>query len=192
MKRVLLLLLSTLALGSCRCDDPILIDMGPIPDSILALVPYQDGQVYQFRHSAGKVITYAAHRALHEEYFDCERCCKFLYKYQVNQTALVPDYPVFTLNVQLSNPDSSRLEFSAWMGQRGFNLSMNQDDGNPVDRIDSAWIGEQWHKDVLRIRNSNYFGFSRDSIYADTLYYNYQSGILKIVMSNGEYFQIHE
>jgi hypothetical protein len=166
--------------------------MGPIQDSILARVPYQDGQVFQFRHSAGKVITYAAHRASHEEYFDCERCCKYLYKYQSNTTVLVPDYPVFKLTFWISNLDSSRSDLSVWMGNSAFYPSAAHGDFLNADRHDSLLINDRWHREVFRIPNSNDSWFNRDSIYADTLYFNYVSGILKIVMSNGEYFQIHE
>ncbi len=192
MKRALIFLLLTLALASCRCDDPILIDNGPIPDSILARVPYQDGQVYQFRHSAGKVISFAAHRASHEEYIDCERCCKYLYKYQGNTTVLVPDYPVFDLTFRISNPDSLRYDFYVWMGNSAFYPPVIPGDSVSAVRYDSLLIHDRWHRDVFRIPNANDYWFNRDSIYADTLYYNFESGILKIVMSNGEYFQIHE
>ena len=53
-------LLLIVALASCRCEDPEVIDLGPVPDTIMMSVPYRDGGVYSFRHSAGQVIHFIA------------------------------------------------------------------------------------------------------------------------------------
>ena len=58
------------------------------------------------------------------------------------------------------------------------------------EKVDSLIIDSVTYKDVFKL-NSDYGSYyDKDSIYADSLYYNYEYGILKILMSNGESYEI--
>ncbi len=185
-------LLSLLAYG-CGCYGPTeIIDLGRIPDSILSQVAYQDGQIYSFTHSGGKVINFMAQRTSHDEFMECERCCDFAYKYQVNETILTPDYPVSKMSIQLSSQDSTYYSHLIGIGRSGFYLTPGIPDLYPSDYADSLLINGTWHTGVYSLKNTDSYWVSQDSIRPDSLYYNFSSGIIRIVMTNGEYYQKNE
>ncbi|MFO7616956.1 MAG: hypothetical protein R6V75_06865 [Bacteroidales bacterium] len=179
-----------LAVASCRCDPPVVIDLGPVPDSILASVPYQNGMTYSFRHSVGQPILFGASRDSREEQTWCEwRCCEEVYKYQVVTTTLKPDYPVFDLTFVLTSQNNDHPGLYAWIGRSDFYIPLIPDERGWVTCSDSLLIGNRWYRDVLRIGRGN-SGFLDGLIYPDTLYYNFSEVIIRITMSNDEYYEI--
>lgn len=179
-----------LLLASCHCPDPILIDLGPVPDSLLATISYQDGITYQFRHSGGLVIDFAASRGSRGEQTWCEEwCCDYVYKYQVNTTLLHSNYPVFDLKLAVSNQNISYPFIDIVIGSSSFYLPLNPDEYPEAGFADSLLIDNHLHYNVFRIRMTN-SGFPQGSIYADSLYYNFTDGIIRIIMSNGELYGI--
>jgi hypothetical protein len=185
-------LLSLLACG-CGCYGPSeIIDRGQIPDTILSQVPYQDGHSYPFTHSGGKVINFAAQRTSHDEFLDCERCCEFAYRYQVNETILTPDYPVFKLRIQMNSMDSAYYGHMIWVGNSAFYLYAGNPDSYHFDYADSLQFNGTWYPEVYSLTNTDLSWMIQDSIRPDSLYYNFSSGIIKIVMTNGEYYQKNE
>jgi hypothetical protein len=181
-------LLSLLAYG-CGCYGPTeIIDLGRIPDSILSQVPYQDGQICSFTHSAGKVINFTAQRTSHDEFMECERCCDFAYKYQVNETILTPDYPVSKISIQLNSQDSTHYSHIIGIGRSGFYLTPGIPDLYPSDYADSLLLNGTWYTEVFSLKNSDSYWMIQDSIRPDSLYYSFHSGIIKLVMTNGEYY----
>lgn len=192
MRFFLLFLGLLLALAGCRCDEPLMIDLGPIPDSILNQVSYQNGKAYPFRHSGGMVIDFASQRTSHDEYTWCDHCCKYLYKYQLNETILHPDYPVFDFRVVLSSEDTLNYSHVIWIGHSLFYLPGYTNPPVDYGYSDSIQLNEKWFYGVYSMKNSNEPISEKGSIYPDSLYYNFQSGILKIVMTNGEFYQKYE
>jgi hypothetical protein len=179
-----------LLLASCRCPDPILVDLGSIPDSILARVPYQSGMTYSFKHSGGQVIDFTASRDSKYEQTWCEEwCCDYVYKYQVNTTTLHPDYPVFDLNLQVSNQNIEYPSIFAWFGHSSFYLPLNPDQFHEAGFSDSLLMGGRWFYRVFSTKMME-GGFPMGSIYADSLYYNLTEGIIRIIMSNGEFYAV--
>ena len=71
---------------------------------------------------------------------------------------------------------------------RGFDYS-------PVDMFftasngDSMLINNRYYKDVFVLRNDNTYNAS--ILFADSLYYNKQHGLLKLFMHNGENYTIY-
>jgi len=179
-----------LSLVGCRCDPPVVIDLGPVPDSILASVPYQDGQSYSFRHSAGQAIQYTVRREVREELTWCEwRCCDSVYKYQVVTTTLKPDYPVFDMAFSLSSFSREYPMLDVWIARSSFMVPLFRGDSTWPERADSLLIGDRWFRDVYRLGRYDW-GYGSGTIYADSLFYNFNEGILRILMSNKEYYEI--
>jgi len=190
--KIIIVLVVTVLLVSCRCDEPILIDLGPIPEKFLKQVPYEHGKTYQFKHSAGLIINFEASRETRDEYSGCERCCDFDYKYQVNETQLNPDYPVFAFHIQLNGMDTVHCQPSFRIGQSFFYPPWDSGAPSDLQPLDSVRLTGRWYYDVYALKNISDSWFSRDSITADSLYYNFSSGVLRVVMTNGEYYQKHE
>ena len=183
-------LLLIVALASCRCEDPEVIDLGPVPDTIMMSVPYRDGGVYSFRHSAGQVIHFNASRESREERTWCEwRCCEYVYKYQVITTSLRPDFPVFDLGMVLSSHNNDYPVLHLWVGRSAYYLPMYSADLGGVLYSDSLLVGDRWYREVYKLPRES-MGFSEGPVYPDTLVYNFSEGILRIMMSNDEYYEI--
>jgi len=193
LRYLLVIALLPLLVCSCGCDEPTIIDMGLIPDSILSQVPYQDGQIYPFTHSGGKVISFTAQRTSRDEYLYCDRCCDdYSYRYQVNETVLTPDYPVFPFRIQLNSLDSACYAHMISIGNCSFHLLARNPDAYHFDYADSLQFNGKWYPGVYSLKNTDSYWMIQDSIRPDSLYYNFRSGIIKIVMTNGEYYQKNE
>jgi len=189
----LLLLLALVATPACwRCDPPAVIDNGKIPDSILQLVPYQNGVTYLYRHSGGQDIRFTASRQSHEEWLRCERCCTYEYKFEVNSTILTPDYPVFAFRIDLANPDSVFFDMSACAGYYCFSIPSNDYQLQYSERADSIVLNDTVYRNVFKLKS--YYGsyYDRDILFADSMYYSYADGIIRLIMSNGETFTRYE
>jgi len=178
---------------SCHpCDPPLLIDNGNIPDSILDLVPYQSGKTYSFQHSGGLVIRFSTARQSREEWLRCERCCLNETKFEVNSTTLTPDYPIFNFGFELSNPDTVHVSFTAIVGYYWFQIPVTDDQSKLCDFADSVLMDHRFYQNVYKIKSNYGSAYDRDTIFADSLYYSYQDGIIQVIMSNGEKYTIHE
>jgi len=180
-------------LSACRpCEPPLIIDNGRIPDSILNDVPYQDGHSYKFRHSGGLVIEFASTRQSREEWLRCERCCKYEYKYEVNSTTLIPDYPVFNFGLDISNPDSANFQLTARVGYYYFYIPAYDYPPENVDFTDSVLLDGKIYRNVFKLKSNYGSYYDRDILFADSMYYSYERGIIQIKMSNGEKYSIDE
>lgn len=190
MRTQIFIFFVALFLWGCPPCDPIILDNGPLPDSILALVPYNNGNVYKLQHSNGKVINFVAHRYSQNEIMECRHCCDHIFRYETNTTKLTPDYPVFSISFMLSNADTSYFGFSCNVGKYFLNIPVSKNQHSVfVDYADSLQIGEIYYHDVLRIKpyNNNLWN---EPIRVDSVFYNRTEGILLIKMSNNEYYQI--
>ncbi len=192
MRKFLIIIIFCQFLTGCHCDDAVVIDMGPIPERILSQVPYENGKHYLFQHSGGLIIDFVAERLSRNENSWCERCCQFLYKYQVNETILHPDYPIFDFNILINGQDTLHSSPLVWIGRSMFYLPGNNPPMSDIEYSDSIKLNKKWYYGIYALKNSSDPMFNRDSIYSDSLYYNNKSGIIRIVMTNGESYQVYE
>lgn len=181
-----------LSLGGCWPCDTIKVENEPLPESALGFVPYKNGDTYSFRHSNGLVINYKTTRETHEEWSGCSECCKYEYRYEVNSTRLVPDYPVFTLQFEIDNLDTSNFHCFASIGKYGFYVPINDEFSGGVEKVDSVKVDSEYYYQVFKLKSNHDNYYFQDSIYVDSMYYNYENGIIKILLSNGENYTIYE
>jgi len=191
----ILLLLPFLFLACWPCKEPVVVELGAIPDSILALVPYQDGESYEFEHSGGSVIMFESTRSSYERYWKpcpSELCCDTIYLYNENQTSLRTNYPIFDFGMILANyPNSRTFYFSVSIGRSHFEIPLNRDYQVDYEYNDSLFLQDRWYPRVYSLKLDSYNNI-QDAVYPDSLYYSLSAGILKIGMSNEEFYQIHE
>jgi len=188
----LLIIILILLFGCNPCDDSITIDNGKIPEKVLKYVPYQNGQIYKFKHSAGLIIEFTTIRQSRDEYSWCEECCKYNYKYEVNSTTLTPDYPIFDFGFEISNLDTTYYSFIARVGKYQFYIPTSANSSEYYEFADSILINDKLYFDVFKLKSNYGSYYDKDSLFADSLYYNYELGIIKIKMSNGEKYEIYE
>lgn len=167
-----------------------LIDYGLLSEEALAWSPYVDGQSYSFIHSGGQVISFTASRTreIHSEYWD--ECLEI--RYERDYTTLIPDYPIFNCNIDMFKSDSTRFEFYVRAGGSVFGLPFSEGINIPHGYYDSLLIGPYWYKEVYTMTNHVWDGNPPGQILAHKLIYNTSYGILKILMSNDEYYEISE
>lgn len=178
-------------LSGCFNCDTVIVDNGPLSQYYLDMIPYQDGEQYLFEHSGGKQISFFTHRENLESFSFCEDCCEVRYKYDQAVVTLFPDYPLFNFNLFISNSDTTQIDFTAEFMNYIFVIPSS--DGN--DLYDDSFIGSYTLDEVVY---ENVFGVTsytsdlidnNSELGTDSLYYSYQDGIIKLIMSNGEYYK---
>ena len=194
MHREFIIILFLVYLSGCTpCAETITIDNGKLPDSVLKFVPYQNGKIYRFQHSAGLIIEFTSSRQTTKELSRCEECCKYEYVYEVNKTRLVPDYPVFDFGFEISNQDTINYFLNAQVGKYQFYIPTSNKYPNDYYKLtDSILIEKKYYYDVFLLKSNYGSYYDKDLIYADSMFYSYRFGILQIKMSNGEKYRIYE
>ncbi len=193
MKKSLLLLplaALLLMLTACpRCPDPVEIDNGPLPDTALIYVPYHNGEIIRFRHSRNMAVNFSVLRGTYpQDYSACGECCNLHLRYESNLTTLTPDYPLFKIHLEISNLDTASIWFAAMVGGTAFRLPTTPEEGEEI-RVDSALVDSLWYHNVFLLKGQ-WGEPGEEGIFVDSIWYNYTNGILKIIMSNGEYYEL--
>ncbi len=176
---------------ACRPCKHKVIDLGPISAELLNSIPYQAGEYVSFKHSNGHNIVFSVKRETKQEIFcDDHRCCTEII-YEVNTTTLSPNYPIFKFELSISNADSLHNPLSVRIGRFGFMIPDSISEWEPVDIADSLMINGVNYDQVYRMKYYDY-SYQDDLIYVDSLFYNKDFGILKVLMSNGENYMLNE
>jgi hypothetical protein len=191
LKPIYLLTLISL-LSACIPCHTTNIELPPIPDSIINLIPYKNEQTIKFKHSAGSEIEFKTQRTQKWDYSGCSECCKYSYHYQTDQTWLTTDYPLFNMNLMIYSFDSLNYNLDIYVGQSSVGLPANKEMIKQYfseNLFDSLTINDKMYYDVLKLYTSHWTTGSAD-IVPDSIYYNYSFGILKIIMSNEETYTL--
>lgn len=185
---VLLVGIIPILCGCPICKPTEVIDIGPIPDSLYTLVPYQNDSAYQFIHSNGYVVDFLAKRYTEDSFTWNECGCSPNYKQYRNTTNLVSTYPSINIQLNIEKYDSIHSFFTIVAQNSSFGYL-------PVDTFftasnrDSILINNTYYKDVFVLQNDDTYNAS--IIFADSIYYNKQNGLLKLFMHNGENYAIY-
>ncbi|NLU39560.1 MAG: hypothetical protein GXX78_11825 [Bacteroidales bacterium] len=192
-KSALYLLLSISALFilyACPLPcEPQRISVLPIPDSVSMLIPYKNGDTVNFQHSGGLVVPFVCQRDSSAEYAYSDWCSPGQ-EYRLDETLLIPDYPISSVFVQLTKYDEQNLLFSISVANSStvlnalHELSFN---------LDSLKVNQKWFYCVMALNlssseNPNY----PNKLRFDSVYYTQQNGIVRLTMSNGEYYDLFE
>lgn len=193
MKTILYIVLAMMS--GCRPCDPQTFDMGEIPKHVLDQLPYADGDVMQLIHSAGHVITFSInHHVEAMEDFMCDECC-YTFLYEEASTSFHADHPVFDCSMRLNNMDTIMYFLNISIGRAYYQVPVSDSTWAYYDRVDSMRIGGRFYHEVYRLGDQYQFGTddAQEGVIAvDSLYYNFTEGILKITMTNDEYYQLVE
>ena len=162
---------------------------GEIPDSIINLVPYENGEVVNFLNADGKILTYHVVREskqLTEQIV--EECYVSSTTYAVDETNLVSD----SANCPIEFAITNRVEFDFYavkIKNTDFTIPATEYYYQLAHVVDSMTINNVVYYNVLKETPFYFESQNADSLNADTLFYNYEFGILEIDFENGERFQ---
>ncbi|MFV0467972.1 MAG: hypothetical protein ACK5MK_03470 [Dysgonomonas sp.] len=189
-KQFIILILIPFLFGCPVCNKPTkIVDIGPIPDSLYKLVPYQDSVVYKFVHSNGYVVSFQTSRKTEEESTFDECSCSELRRYYRNSTIMISDYPAITIQLDIVHFDSISSSFGISIRNNYFE---NWDFIQKVfskTKPDSTLVNGKYFKDIFVFKNYN--SYNNQTLFADSLYYSTDKGIIKIFMTNGESYSIY-
>jgi hypothetical protein len=176
-----------LVMLACRPCKPVIIDRGPLSEELLNKIPYKTGEYVSFKHSNGYNINFSVNSQTTKESFQEDfRSCRGLI-FEKNTTTLTPNYPIFKFQLSISNADSLHNPVFVNIGRFGFMIADSSNQWGPVDIADSLMINGFVYDSVYRMKYDDSF-YQDDLIYVDSLLYNTDFGILKVVMTNGEYY----
>lgn len=202
-----LVLGAMLLLTACPRKESIYVDLGRIPNQYLATVPYRNGDVFCMKHETSKLVidfTVSRHRQketgfdyLFEKY---KPAPNYIYEYELDITKCTPNYPVFDVEISFSNQYMAYEEdgMQSWnkcaslfaVGAARFPF-IGEDCSN-YEMVDSLEINDHYYHDVFKLKVEAGYYENEGSICAETYYYNYEKGLLGVVMSNGEKYWIYE
>ena len=194
MKISLLSILASLLLlaaGCDRCRNPEIIDVGELTPGQLALVPYSDGQVVRLMHSAGLIIDYNVSRSTTIEMREYSGKCETL-KFRLNTTSLVPEYPALPMTFYIANTDENYTAFEASIGKYYYYLPKDTENFFSYGTMGDLPLNDTIYEDVFFMKTPVWSIPQQEVIYVDSLFYNYTSGVIRIIMSNSEYYTIYE
>lgn len=170
--------------------DPERIEYPPLSDSLRCMIPYQNAESYQFQHSAGHIITFECERKT-DTIRDCYSCSKCFIS-EEDVTTLKPNYPINEVRMVLrTGPMENEYEIHFVFGRNYFDIYPIENGFTPHDSLN---IGGNIYYNVYAMANYNHAGYYglQHQLFADSLYYNHDKGIIRITMSNDEYYQRYE
>lgn len=194
-----------------RHKEPIHKDFGKIPEQYLATVPYQNGDVFRLQHESDRVIidfTVSRHRKKEtgEDYIYLEKykpAPNYYYDYEVDITKCTPNYPLFEVEINFSNiymmfeeegmpSESGKQANLIAVGSARFPF-IGEDYSN-YNVVDSLEINGHYYHDVFKLKaeEAYYNNVEEGAIHAETYFYNYEKGLLGVIMSNGEKYWYYE
>jgi len=110
-------------------------------------------------------------------------------RFEENICALKPNYPIFNIEIRISNHDSAFNVLSIYAGNSYFMFSHSNQFGFVADTFeDSLVLDNKTFYNVQKMKNYGY-GYNEIQL-ADSIYYNQESGIIKIKLSNGESYTV--
>ncbi|MFA9389217.1 MAG: hypothetical protein ACERKD_05395 [Prolixibacteraceae bacterium] len=168
------------------CGEMQINTVSPIADSILNYIPYHNGDEVILEHSAGTKIIFNAERESKTEISYCDRCCDS-WEYHFDRTVLTPNYPIHPIVFELVKYEENYSDFNVTVGISTFRFPTYDLSALVVDSI---LINNKMYFSVFTLKaapNENYYG-EEFAFFADSLYYNSEFGILKLTMSNNEYY----
>ena len=198
----------TVLFTACPHSKPVYVDLGRIPEQYLATVPYQDGDVFKMQHETSKLIIdfeVSRHRSKETDYeyqpMRYKPAPNYFVEYELDQTICKPDYPIFDVNIDFSNKYMAYEEEELQSWEKRANLFavgnarfpfIGEDHSN-YEVLDSLEINDRYYHEVFKLKAEYYPNYEGDeTIHVETFYYNYENGLLGILMSNGEKYWLYE
>lgn len=204
MKRrcLLILVLGAVLLHSCcqgESEEEARYPLSPIFEK---LIPYEDGQVYNFVHSKGAQLEFTVTELKQEwtkQYHFCEwHCCDNDYiSYETKRASIACEYPQITIDLDIGRGiyygfyDSYSLGVQvnnnyAYVNYDTLGVYSDYNENSLV--YDSLLIAGKWYNSVIEMDLNGHW-VDTTALYYKKLRYN-ELGVLQIIMSNDETFTI--
>lgn len=208
MRIPVVLVAMTLLFTACPRSKTTYVDLGRIPEQYLATVPYRNGDVFRMKHESDRtIIDFIVSRHRQKEtgfdymYEKYKPAPNYVYEYEADITKCTPNYPIFNVEISFSNQymafeeeGTSNWPKSATLFAVGSaRIPLIGEDHSNYEMLDSLKVNGRYYHDVFKLKSElvDYYEVE-GSIHADTYYYNYENGLLGVVMTNGEKYWLYE
>ena len=176
-----------------ECEE-VIVEKHLLPDSILALLPFREGDVLTYIHSGGKSIKYSVGIDSTIEIqsdFMHGKCYEFHYQRFV--VSLTPNYPVLHMHLAITNFYEHIFAIVSAQSYRA-SVSLSGEQNPDVSFLRSIELNGITYRNVFRARMLAPSMFIPQpppgTIHPNWVYFNVENGILRIVMSNNETFTL--
>jgi hypothetical protein len=161
-----------------------------MPDSVRALLPYQEGDIVFFRSPQDSILPlYAARTSTWYDDEYVEVCNTDHYYYEedlVTMQSLASDLNIgFELSIF---PYKDLLEIS--VNRNHFVVCRDPDLSYCAPKTDSVWINGVTYHNVYLLTPDDRYEMGYDYFPVDTVLFNFTSGILEIVLPDGERYRL--
>jgi len=189
-KYFILAVMGTVLTGCPPPCEYMLIEYGSLSEEAISCSPYNDGQSYSFIHSGGHKVSFLANRTreMRTEYYG--ECTEV--RSESDLSTLTPDYPIFSFNVGIHKNDTTQYSCLIWVGSSSFWFPPTSLMDHGHTYYDSIQMDQNLYREVYKMGNNWKDEIPEGQILADSIYYNTSYGILKILMSNGEFYEISD
>ena len=192
---------------ACPRSKTTYVDLGRIPEQYLATVPYRNGDVFRMQHESDRLIidfTVSRHRQKEtgfDHVYRYKPAPNYVYDYESDITKCTPNYPIFEVEINFSNQYMAYEEEGMQSWAKSANLfavgsariPFFSEDCSGYEVLDSLKVCNRYYYDVFKLKSDLVSYYEEgDAIHADTYYYNYENGLLGVVMSNGEKYWLYE
>ncbi len=204
MTKILQLLVLLLIVSSCCLEDPVETARYELSAKEQELLPYMQGQTFDFVHSSGytfKLNVTKNHIEWKEHHDFCEwNCCgNPYYSYQVRTAVLESDYPKFRIEFSLGDARMTEYQPSAMNVNvnHGYFLQLPYDSlanfiqDSKTIYYDSISLNNQMFYEVIK-SDFDYLYDNQDStlLVPKSFYFNHL-GMIQLKMSNNETYTIN-
>lgn len=215
MTTPIILVAMTVLFTACPKNKPVYFDLGRIPEQYQATVPYQNGDLFRMKHETSKVIIdfeVSRHRLKETNFGNgpvptptrFQPAPTYYYDFEVDQTVCKPKYPIFNINITFSNEFMiNEDDAPSWLKSANIystgsaRFPLFGEDASGYEILDSLEVNGHCYHDVFKLESSYtpYYDYSDEmveQIHVETFFYNYENGIIGILMSNGEKYWLYE
>ena len=182
--KILIISFLIASVGFCtpKCDESNLIDAYAFPDNMEELIPYENQDKFTLIHNSGTEIPFEVFRNSTVETGGCDHCCDY-YTYENEELFVVSDYPFYDIQFNINAGEEGIFNYGISIGREYFSLDED------MQMSDSVKINNQYFHEVFKLKSNSYSEeYERE---VDSLYFNYSTGILKIIQQNGDTYEIH-
>jgi hypothetical protein len=180
--KVLVISFLIASVGFCtpKCDEDGPSEFFTLPEDIEEIIPYSNEGEFILEHNLGTEITFEVLRDSTVDFNYCDHCCDT--SYENKRIYISSDYPIFDIEINLIPYEESSYDYSITIGRDYFSLS----DHENLQKFDSVHINGLYFQNVYKLQSSSY-GDNPPEI--DSLYYNFEAGIIKIIQQNGDTYE---
>ena len=194
MKNLIKLLLPAILLG---CELPCaeisrVSDLGPLPEEVLGIMPYEDGETVSFLYAGDTTVHMEVAREMTKQYeYYQDECSKITTVYRIDMTEMATADSAFAILAWVTNlavPDW----YQVVVNDSYFHIPVSPHAYEEADILDSLTVNGVVYYNVCRSPRVGIEPEDSTAPVADSLFFNTGYGFLEIVMADGSRYQRQE